>query len=905
MGPLQHGGDRGAEAELSVDERVVRPPVSREVDEELRFHMEMRVRELMATGMDEEEAREAAVRRLGDVERLKARMRREARRRNVGMRRRIWWDEFGQDVRFAWRQLRRAPSFTLVAVVTLALAIGANTAVFSVVNGVLLRPLPYRQADDLVQIFTRYLPPSGFDIPKFAISGPEFLDYQESTRALAGLGVYQPGGSRALTGDDRDAERISVTFMGDEVFPILGVQPVLGRTFTAEEDVPGGPDVVVLGYDLWNTRYGADSTLVGRTILMNGVPTEVIGVMPPGFRFTNTAQAYLPQGLDRSSEGGRGTHSYAGVGRLATGMTLADVDAELEAIKERWAGEYEHNVAHFPWAQSLEENFMGDAPRTLLLLVSAVALVLLVACANVANLLLARGERRQGEVAVRAALGAGRGRIVRQLATESLLLAGIAAAMGVGIARLATPALVNLAPSALPRLEQVTLDGSVLLFAVGTALVTALLFGVAPALLSGQAANARVASASARTVGGRTSARFRRVLVGGEVALCLVVVLLAGLLVRSYVALDGTDRGLDTSNLLTFSITLPESAYPDDQMAPLEFANLLERIRATPGVAAASASTTLPFGGGYTQWDFVLDDRPPRQAGDLAWNAGVAFVAPDFFETLGIPLLAGRGIGRNDDAGAPLVGVVSETFARTYWPGESPVGKRWGYQRGEDEFTSITVVGVARDQVTIALDREPYPFVWIPEAQAALATYYWPRTMTIAVRTGVDPTSLATGVRAAVADFDPDLPLYQLRTMDDAVANLMAGPRMATSLLGSFALLALLLAAVGIYGVIAYSVAGRTREIGVRIALGASRGEVMAMVLREGAAPVVVGVFVGLGGAWAATRLVESMLFGVESTDAATFTTVPLVLLTIGVLSSWFPAVRATNIPPTEALRDE
>lgn len=888
-----------------MDERVVRPPVPQEVEEELAFHLEMRVRELMTNGMTEEEARAAALSRIGDLDRVKARMVHEGRRRDVGMKRRMWWDEMSQDLSFAWRQLRRAPSFTVVAVLTLALAIGANTAVFSVVNGVLLRPLPYRQPDDLLLLFTRYLPPSGFDIPKFALSGPEFLDYQESTQAFERLGVYEPGASRALTGDGQEAERISVTFVGDEVFPILGVPASLGRTFTPEEDAPGGPDVVVLGYDLWNTRYGADSTLVGRTILMNGVPTEVVGVMPQGFRFTNTAQAYIPQGLDRTNEGGRGSHSYAGVGRLAPGMTAADVDAELDVLKERWAAEYEHNVAHFLWAQSLEESVMGNAPRTLLLLLSAVGLVLLVACANVANLLLARSERRQGEVAVRAALGAGRGRIVRQLTTESILLAAIAAALGVGLARLATPALINLAPSALPRLEQVTLDGTVLLFAVGIALFTALLFGVAPALLTGRNATARAASASARTIGGRTSALFRRALVGGEVALSLVVVLLAGLLVRSYAALDRTDRGLDTSNLLTFSITLPTSSYPDDRMAPLEFANLLERIRAVPGVAAASAATTLPFGGGYTQWDFVLDDRPARQAGDLAWNAGIAFVAPDFFETLGIPLLAGRGIERTDDEVAPLVGVVSEAFAKTYWPGQNAVGKQWGYQQGDDESSSITVVGVARDQVYRGLDQEAYPFVWIPEAQAALATYYWPRSMGIAVRTGMDPTSLTPAVRAAVADFDGDLPLYQLKTMDDAVATSLAGPRMATSLLGGFALLALILAAVGIYGVISYSVAGRTREIGVRVALGAGRGEVMGMILREGARPVVVGVLVGLAGAWLATRLVESMLYGVEPTDAATFTLVPLGLLTVGLLASWIPALRATRIPPTEALRDE
>ena len=823
----------------------------------------------------------------------------------MGTTRRIWWSEMGQDLRFALRQLRRAPSFAIVAVLTLALAIGANTAVFSVVNGVLLRPLPYDRPDDLALLWTRYLPPSGFDIPRFALSGPEFLDYQESTRAFQALGVYQPGASRALTGDGQDAERISVTFVGHEVLPILGVRPLLGRGFTPEEDVSDGPAATVLSHDLWRSRYGADPTLVGRTILMNGVPTEVVGIMPPDFRFTAEAKAYLPQGLDRSNEGNRGSHGYYGVGRLAPGMTLTDVDAELDVVKEQWAAEYQHNVSHYVWAQSMKEGIVGDAPRTLLLLLSAVGLVLLVACANVANLLLARSERRQGEVAVRTALGAGRGRLVRQLATESVLLSGIAAVLGIGLARLATPTLIGLAPSALPRLGDVRLDGTVLAFTVATALVTALLFGVAPAILTGRGGGARAATSSARTVGGRQASVLRRVLVTGEVALSLVVVLLAGLLVRSYAALGRTDRGLDSANLLTFSITLPTSAYPDERMAPQEFTTLLDLVRAVPGVAAASAASTMPFGGGWGQWDFDLDDRPPRQEGDRAWNAGISFVAPDFFETLGIPILAGRGIARADDASAPLVGVVSEEFVRVYWPGENPIGKRWGYGRDDEETPWITVVGVARDQRFTGLDEESYPFVWVPEAQAGVSTFFWPRTLTLAVRTGSDPSALVPAVREAVRQFDPDLPLYRLSTMDDAVSVTLAEPRLATSLLGTFALLALLLAAVGIYGVISYSVAGRTREIGVRVALGAGRGEVMGMILREGAKPVVVGVLLGLGGAWFATRLVESMLFGVEPTDTATFVAVPLPLLAVGVVASWVPALRATRIAPTEALRQE
>jgi len=887
-----------------VDDRLGRPPVDREVEEEIAFHLEMRVRELVAGGMDEDAARAEARRRLGDVERVKARMRHEGKRRDGRMGRRRWLDEIAQDLAFGFRQMRRGPSFAAVAILTLALAIGANAAVFSVVNAVLLRPLPYERPDELVMLWTRYLPPSGFDIPKFPLSGPEFLDVQESTRSFRSVGAFQSGGSRALTSEGRDAERVSVAFVSDDVLPLLGVRPALGRWFTPEEDVPDGPDVTVLSHDLWASRYGADSTLVGRTILMNGVPTEVVGVAPRGFDFPSGAKAWLPLGLDRSDQGGRGAHGILGVGRLAEGKTMADADAELEVVKARWAAEYEHNVAHFVWAEGMEHAVLGDAPRTLFVLLSAVGLVLLVACANVANLLLARAERRRGEVAMRTALGASRGRITRQLLTESLLLAGVAAALGLGLARVGTAAMIALAPTALPRLEGVGIDRTVVLFTGGVALLTAIMFGLAPGLLAGRRVSAGMAAAG-RAGHGRAGGVLRRALVTGEVAVSLVVVLMAGLLVRSWVALDRTDRGMDTANLLTFAITLPTADYPDDARTWEEFDGLLARIGAVAGVSGVTAATTLPFADGFSRWDFQLDDRPPRQDGDRAWNAGLSFVGPGLFETLGIPLLAGRGIERDDDADAPLVGVISETMASTYWPGEDPLGKRWGYEQGEESVRWIRVVGVARDPVLTRLDEEPYPFVWIPAAQSGEAVHYHPRTMRIAVRTGSAPEGLVPGVRQAVRDFDPDLPLYAVRTMEDAVSGTLARPRLTTNLLGVFALLALLLAAVGIYGVVSYSVAGRTREIGIRVALGARSGAVVRMILAEGARPVVLGAVIGLGGAWFATRLVKALLYQVAPRDPLTFLLLPVALLGIGMGASWLPARRATRIPPARALREE
>lgn len=888
---------------MSRGGRVVPPDPDREVEEELSFHLEMRIRDLMAAGMSAEEARREALRRQGDVERVRSDMRREAGRREAMEQRTRWMDEAAQDIRYAFRQLRRAPSFTVVAVLALGLAQGAATAVFSVVDAVLLRPLPFERPEELAGIWTRYLPESGFDIPRFSLSGPEALDLQEGLTSFSRTGIYQGGGSRTLTGQGADAERVRVGFVGDEIFPILGIPPHLGRWFTSDEDAADGPAVVVLGHELWQTRYGADSTLIGRTILLNGEPAEVVGVMPAGFAFPSASAAWLPLGLDRTNQGNRGGHSLSMIGRLAPGRTLDDAHAELAVFREQWAAEYPHNVGHYAWAQDLKEWTVGtDAPRTLLLLLSAAGLVLLVACANVANLLLARGERRLGEVGIRTALGAGRARLARQLATESVVLGVLGGGLGVLLAWLGTPALVAVAPQALPRLTTVTLNGPVLAFAFVLTAATTLLFGVAPGVLSARRASAAAASGGRASVS-RRSALLRRTLVTGEVALGLVVVLLAGLLVRSWSALNAEERGLDTSGLLTFSVTLPAGSYPNDAVDPA-FAALRDAFLGVGGARAVSASTALPFSGSWSQWDFQLDDRPPRQEGDRAWNAGVVWALGEYFETLGIPLLEGRGITSSDGPDAPLVGVVSETMARTYWPGESAVGKRWGYPRDGEETPWITVVGVAPDPVMQSLTEEPYPFVWIPWAQVPRATGSRPRTLTFALRTSGDPAAAAPAARAALAAFDGSLALYGVRTMDEAVATSLARPRLATHLVSLFGGLALLLAGVGVYAVVSYAVAGRTREIGVRMALGAERSGVVRMIVLDGARPVLVGVVLGLGAAWFATRLVEAMLFGVAAQDPATFVLAPAVLVGVGVAASAIPALRAARIHPTEALRE-
>ncbi len=882
--------------------RVVRPTVEREVDEEFDHHVEMRVRDLVAEGWSREDAQREAERRFGDIDRLKADCRDLGTRRNVEMERRLWWDEVRSDVRWAVRQLRRAPGFAAITVLTLGVAIGANTAVFSVVNSVVLQPLPFPEPEQLSAVWTRYLPPSGFDIDKFVLSGPEYLDIRDESRTVESIGAFQTG-TRALTGEDVAARRVRVGFYSVEVSSILGVVPELGRWFTAEEDVPDGPDVVVLSHALWQERFGADPRIVGRSITMNGVSTEVVGVMPEGFSFPRETMAWLPLGLDRTNAGSRASHAYSVVARIAPGMTQADLDAELEVFADRWAAEYEHNVAHFPWAQPLHTEVVADAPRTLRVLGAAVALVLLIACTNVANLLLARGERRHGEVAVRRTLGAGRARITRQLVTESLVLAAAAALVGLALAAGGLRALVAMDAEALPRLDTVGLDATVLLFTGGLCILTALLFGVVPAYLAGRRSSPTLATSASRAVGGRRSAALRRILVTGEVALSLVVVILAGLVVRSFDALTDTDPRMDPESLVVFSVTMPAAEYPEVEELPETWERLLDRLRALPGVARASAATSLPFTG-MAQWDFQLDDRPPRGEGDVAWNAGIGMVASDYFETLGIPLLEGRTFSDGDRRDGALVSVVSETMATRYWPGESALGKRFGYRMSEDSVAWMSIVGVVADPVTGRLNDEPYPYVYTPHAQSGISTYYVPRTLQIAIRSEVGEETLLPAIRRTTAEFDPDLPLYRVRTMSDVVSDSLAGPRVTTNLLGTFATIALLLAAVGIYGVVSYSVAGRTREIGVRVALGAERSEITRLVLSEGTRPVLVGVVLGVGGAWFATRLVEALLYGVEATDPLTFVTLPLVLVGVGLVASLLPALRATRIPPTEALRE-
>ena len=879
------------------------PTVEQEVDEELDHHVRLRTRELVEAGWEEEAARREALRRFGDLSGVRAECRELGEARDARARAGAWWSEAGRDLASGVRQVRRHPGFTAVTVLTLALGIGANTAVFSVVRGVLLRPLPYDEPHELVSLWTRYLPSTGIDIDQFALSGPEVLDYRDASRAMEGVVPYVTT-SRTLTGTEGDPERVPTVLAGEGLFELLGVRPALGRGFAPEEQAPDAPRTVLLSHGLWTDRFGADPEVVGSTLTVDGESARVAGVMPPDFVFP-TARVRMWETLrfDEANPGGRGGHGLAAVARLADGATLEGAEAELEAITAAWYEEHEHHAAgHFVWIEPLRDDLVGEAGGVVLLLMAAVGLVLLVACGNVANLFLARAEARQREMAVRTALGAGRGRLTRQLLAEGLVLAALGGALGLAAATWATPALLALDPTALPRSEGVRLDRTVLAFTAALTVAATLLFGLVPALQSGRAPAAGMAGGRGAGDDGARRA-FRRGLVAGQAALSLVVVLAAGLALRSLEALRSEDPGVVTTGVVTFDLALPTSSYPDPEGVARAYRTLRERVEALPGVVSAAATSTMPLVGPPGRSDFLPEGEALGGDGVPAWNAHFTAVLPGYFETLGIPVLRGRAPTAADDATSTPVVVVSRALVERYWPGEDVLGRRITFFVGADDPPWLTIVGVVGD-VRAEMASPSDPQVYLPHDQLRAIGFGRGGSMTVVVRAAVDAAGLAPALRAAVAEMDPRLPVSNLRTMEEVVDRAVARPRLTASLLGAFGLVALLLAAVGIYGVVSYTVARRTREIGVRVALGAHRGQVVRLMVREGAAPAVLGAAVGLAAALAGAAALRGLLYGVSPTDPVSFTVLPLVLLAVAGLAAWVPARRATRVAPTEALRE-
>ena len=812
-----------------------------------------------------------------------------------------------QDIRFAVRALAGRPAFTAVAISTLALGIGANVGIFSVVRAVLLRPLAFPDPDRLVKIV-------GLDkregVPS-NLSPADFLDFEREASAFARLGAHGWVGYFTVAGRNREAERVGGVNVTGGFFPTLGVQPSAGRLFTADEDRPGGPRVVVLGHGFWQRRYGGDPGVVGRTVLLNARPATVVGVLPADYRHIEPnpereADVFVPYQFDRANAN-RGGHFIRAVGRLKPGVGVAEARAQLEAVAARLERQYPRdNTGQGVLASPLLDAMVEKSRPALLLLSSAAGVVLLVACANLANLLLASGSRRGRELAIRGALGAGRGRILRQLLTESLTLSAAGGLAGVALAFWIARGLTVLGDSGVPRADAAVLDLPVLAFAVALAVVTGVVFGFVPALHLSRARVQGALTEGGRTgTAGRGGRRIRDLLIGSEVALSIVLLVAAGLLLRSFLALQAVDAGFAREEVLTMQVAVPTAVYEEGEQIPF-YERLIERVRALPGVRAAGATNILPLSGNYDSRGIQIEDRP-APAGQ-APSVQSRSVTPGYFDAMGIPLLRGRGFDARDAAGSPPVVLVSDAMARRYWPDEDPVGKRITFNSGipEDEQQEVggpgsrEVIGVVGDVKHLGLDEEVTPFFYTPHAQQP--SYH---TMTLVLRAAPAPATLASAVRHELAEMDPNVPLSEVWTLDAVLGRVTAAPRLRTLLVGSFAALALLLALVGVYGVVGYLVSQRTREIGVRLALGARGREVLAMLVQQGMRPVLAGVVAGVLGAMMASRLLAGLLFGVEPTDAATYAGAALTLAVAALAATVVPAARATRIDPVVALRSE
>jgi len=793
------------------------------------------------------------------------------------------------DLRYGARALLKSPMFSGVAVLALALGIGATTALFTVVNGVLLQPLPFDEPGRLLAINETHP-----RIGRFSVAPGNFVSWQEEGTVFAGMGVYG-GTSLVLTGEGEPEEWRGATVSAG-LFTTLGMRPPIGRDFLPEEDQPGRDDVVILSQGLWQARFGGTPDVIGRTLTLNGRPRTVVGVMPPGFEFLRPdVVAWVPVALTAEDRRNHGAHYLRAVGRLKEGLTIEQALAELDTIAARLEQVFqESNKDWRVEARPLLEVVVGSSRPALLVLLGAVGFVLLIACANVANMLLARATVRQKEMAIRIALGAGRWRVVRQLLAEALLLGIAGGAAGLAIAAWGLSILPALAPG-LPRLSEVALDLRALAFTGGLALLTGVVFGLAPAFqIARPDVTESLKDGGHGASGSRGRLRLRQALVVVEVALAVVLLIGAGLLIRSFWNLQHVDPGFRQENVVAAFVSLPPARYSDDEQAIGFYRRLLERASTLPGVESAAVTAAMPFWNDYVQ-GFRFQERPEPAPGE--WPATNYYaVSADYFRTLGIPLRRGRLFTDRDRAGAPRVAIINETMARRMFPGEDPIGQHIHVTAGPPAFREI--VGIVGNVKQYELDADAPMQTYEP----FLVQPY--RRMTLVLRTATDPALLAAAVRQAVQALDPDQPVSRVATLQELVADSVAQPRASARLITVFGAVALLLAAVGVYGVMAFTVAQRRREFAIRIAIGAGKGRVLRLVIGQGLTLAAMGVAAGIGGAFALTRLTASLLFGVTATDPVTFALVPAVLAGVALGGSALPAWRATTVDPVTALRE-
>lgn len=799
-----------------------------------------------------------------------------------------------RDVRYAVRMLFRNPGFTLIALLTFAVGIGVNTAVFSVFNAVLLRPLPYPDADRITMLWLDNRPQG---IREDINSYPNYRDWREQNTTYEHVAAYR-GGAFTLTGAG-EPERILGAFTTANFHDVMGLKPVLGRLYTEENETPGRDAVVLLSHGLWQRQFGGAPDAVGKTMVLNGVPHEIIGVMPPELRVPSTAQLWKPLAPSEQQRASRGSFWLPVIGRLKPGVTVEQAQTEMSGIAERLEKTYPNALAGFGAnIVPLHRQIVGDVERSLLVLMAAVGCVLLIACANLGNLMLGRTAARQKELAIRSALGARRGRLIRQIVTETFVLALAGSVIGLLLAFWATELVVSVGGDAIPRADTIRIDAGVLLFTLALAVVSALLAGAVPAIQASRTAVREHLQEGGREGGSGGSRRTRNVLIGAEVALAFVLLAGAGILVRTLWSMQQVNRGFDAGNVAVMTVSLPPALFPDQPAVRSFYTRLLERVRALPGVEAAAVTTGVLQPLVTNSTVFSIEGKPdPPQGQQIEYP--VEYVSPGFFETLRIRMQAGRPISDQDHAEAPPAAVVNETFARLAWGEQDPIGRRFKPGTAASQNPWITVVGVIADVRRADVTRSIRPEVYLSALQIT------PRTQMVIVRTANDPAQILPAVRREVRAINPQLPLFATGTLDGDLSDTLSQPRFRAVLLAGFAIIAMLLASIGIYGVTAHAVGQRTQEVGVRMALGAQRVDVLLLMLRQHMQPALIGVAVGLAGAFALARFIETMVYGVGATDPLTLIAMAVVLLTVAVIACWIPAQRATRVDALVALRNQ
>ena len=876
---------------------VRRSAFESEVDEEFRSHLELRTQDLMRSGLGEEDAARRARLEFGGIEGWK-----EEARQARGLR---GFDELEQDLRLATRLLRRWPGFSTVALLTLGLGIGATTAIFGLADRVLLRPLPYEAPEALVSVWTRFVPESGYDYDFMELSVPEYRDYGRATRALRTVAAYNTARFN-LAGGEGHPDRIRAALGTANLFEVLRARPAIGRTFRPGEDATGAPCVVVLGHGLWTERFASSPEAVGSTIRLDGEACEVVGVMPRGFFFPDPeARLWRPLDMHRNRHRAedRESHWLAAVGRLAGGHTVASVEAELQPLMSRWGREHPHHAGHFLVVRPFREEVVADHRATVGSLFGAVLLMLVIICANLGSLLLARAEGRQREMAVRTVLGAGRGRLVRQSLTESMILAMAGGLFGLAVAAGLMKLLAVWTSGTAVRVGELALDGRTVAFAAVVVILVGGFLGLLPGLQAPVLRLQETLRAGGRgtTAPGR-AARVRRLLVVAEIALSLAVVCAAALLARSHERLRRVDLGIERSSALAVDLTLPETSYPDVVRVGRFYDAVRTRVLALHGVREAGLVSELPLRSVPGMDDFRVEGRPDPGPGDPHLNGGYVMTTPGYFEAMGIPVLRGRGFTEGDVTGGPLVAVVDDLAVRNYWLGEDPVGQRIRYY--DHDASWITIVGVVGSVRYRSPQEEPRPTVYVPHAQAPRPQYSG-RAMTLVVKAGSSPPALTSAVRGIVSRLDPTVPLTNVATVGEVVDRATARPRITTGLIGSFALVSLLLGALGVYGILSHFVRMRTQEIGIRMALGESAASVRRRVLRQGMGLALAGIGVGAAAALLFGRLLGGLLYGISPHDPATVAAATLTLAGVSLVASYLPARRATLVRPATALRPD